>query len=192
MNRSHTVLIVLALLLVCAGSAQADVIDPVIIVRGGSGTIHLTNLDPVLINLGGTAGCQSGTWSVPGSDPTAFVNGLPFLSCVFANNLPSQIPITSLTFHISPQNQALTLFNQPWPGQESSWFTQTSIQPNFAAAIFSLGALPYGREFEVVFIGFSAGTTVTQVAGVPEPGTLALLGTSLLAVASKLRKKKKV
>jgi len=190
--RGVRALAVLTVMLACAVTAAANPIDPVIIVRGGTGSIWLQNLNPFPINFAGTLGCQTGTWNVPQSDPTAFVNGQAFLSCLFRNMLPNQMPITSLTFSISPAGQLLSLFNQPWGNQQSSYFSQTSSAQNNALANFSVGAVPSGEEFEVVFIAFNPNTQFNLVANIPEPGTLALLGTGLLGIAARIRKKKRV
>ena len=46
-------------------------------------------------------------------------------------------------------------------------------------------------EFAVDFINFDPGTTLTMTPNpVPEPGSLALLGTGLAAIAARLRKKR--
>ena len=184
-------LVICAMVLLCAGAVQADTIDPVIIVRGGTGTIPLFNTNPFPISFANPpSDCTFGTWSVPSTDPTFFANGLAFVSCIFRNRLPNQAPMTSLTFQISPANQFLSLFNQPGT-LPNPYFSQAVSNSDFTVATFSLGVIPWESRFEVVLIGFDPSTQITMVPNVPEPGTLALFGTGLLAVASKLRRKKK-
>jgi PEP-CTERM motif-containing protein len=187
MKRTHY-LVLFALLLLCAGLAQANPItDPVIIVRGGTGSINLTTN---LVNLAypGQPGCSSGPYPTnpfPGQPPSS-LDGLQSMTCVFKNMTAG--PITSLTFNINSAQLPLTLLC----GLVCSSFTQT---PNGGVATFffspGIQNFPPSFEFAVDFINFDPNNTnFTMALNAPEPGTLALLGSGLLAIAGKLRRKK--
>ena len=196
MNRSHTVWIVLALLLVCAGSAQADTIDPVIIVRGGSGSIALPS-PSVTLAFQGEEGCANSTTTA--GQFSGVPAGMPIMTCVFLNASPA--PFTNLvitfgaaqgpltvdciglcsSFSCSNDNTATFVFDPPIPNVSIEFFNYEFSDNEFSDA-----------EFEITFVAFDPATIFTGTFNVPEPGTLALLGIGLLAVASKLRRKKKV
>ncbi|MCL4522304.1 MAG: PEP-CTERM sorting domain-containing protein [Acidobacteria bacterium] len=180
MKRTGTILLC-AMILMCAGAAQADPIDPVIIVRSGTGSIDITS--PVVsIGFPTSPGCvSSATYTVPGP----YFGMGPALTCVFRN--VTGTTITSLTFNITTAQLPLNL--------ASSIFSSFVATPTGATAVFTLGAIPsvgFGNpEFAVDLVGFDPNNTaVTMVVNAPEPGTLALLGTGLLGIATRLRKKK--
>lgn len=183
MNRARF-FVVFAVLLLCAGMAQANpIIDPVIIVRGGSGSIDLNALGTINLTFPGQPGCHSGTFS---SGPYV---GLQFMDCTFKNQ--TSLSIYSLTFNINTAQLPLTL-------QCALLCSSFSNTPSGGTAVFSFNppipgvpASLFFREFEVSFIGFAQGTTLAATFATPEPGSLALLGTGLLAIAGRLRKSKK-
>ena len=189
MKRSHTLLIALALLLVCAGGAQADVIDPVIIVRGGNGSIELSS-PSVTLSFQGEAGCSNSTTTAGQFDNVPA--GEPIMYCVFLNVSPE--PFTNLVITFGAAQGPLTV---DCLGVCSSFSGSNDNTATFffdpAIPFYTPPSSPYPyAEFSITFVAFDPGTTFTGAFNVPEPGTLALLGTSLLAVASKLRRKKKV
>jgi hypothetical protein len=190
MNRSHTVLIVVALLLVCAGSAQANGIDPVIIVRGGSGSIDITSLGTINLTFPGHVGCISGAYPADPWPPSPAMQqfiGLQSMTCVFKNVTTSQI--SALTFNITSQtNPTLTLVcdllcsSTPTANGLLATFILNPPVPGLPANIFY-------REFAIDFINFDPGTTIATTF-VPEPGTWALLAMGLGALITRRRKAK--
>ncbi len=178
------VILTLALVLACAGVAQADPInDPVIIVRGGSGSNPLFSLAPITLSFPGGAGCTTAPYPIAGP-----YFGLPWMECVYTNM--TSLPINSLVFNINSSQLPLTLgcavlcssFTHTPSGGTATFFFTTPI-PGLPAPIGQ-------REFAIDFINFATGTTVTANFVTPEPGTLALLGTGLLAIGTRLRKKR--
>ena len=180
------VMAICALVLLSAGVAQADAIDPVIIVRGGTGSINLTTTSiSLLFPDPGNQGCANSTTTA--GQYAGVPAGMPIMTCVFFNNGPA--PLTSLVITF-PAQGPLTV---DCIGICSSF---SGTNDNRATFIFNppipnTPVFPF-KEFEITFVAFGAGTNFAGTFNTPEPGTLALLGTGLLAVASKLRRKKKV
>lgn len=183
-----------AMVLLCAGAAQADTIDPVIIVRGGKGTISLTS-PSVTLAFQGEEGCANSTTTpeqyagVPG--------GMPIMTCVFSNESPAPFANLVITFGAAQgpltvdcigicssfsglnDNTATFVFDPPIPNVPIEFLSN-----EFPSNEFS------DFEFEITFVAFDPATTFIGTFNVPEPGTLALLGTGLLAIATRLRKKR--
>jgi hypothetical protein len=163
--------------LLLAAGAQADTSDPAIIIRSGGDSIPL-GTNQIVLTFPGQPGCISGTYNVPGP-----FFGLPWMQCGFKNASPG--PFDKLVFTINTPQLPLTLqcsglcvnFTQGANGGVATFFFSPPI-PN----------APPGFEFIVDFINFQPGTTVGLQANVPEPGTLALLGTGAAALLARRRK----
>jgi hypothetical protein len=185
----RVVLMILGLVAVCAGSVQANGIDPGVIIVGGRGSLSLTG-PTVTVTYPGQTGCTSGS-SLPAiysgaSMPTALV-GLPFMDCVFGNDSVSPA-ISNLVINVNTAQLPLTLqcatlcsgFSQTPTGGTITFYFNPAIQICPTAVC----------EFRAVFVNFTPGTTFEVRTNVPEPGALALLGTGLLGIATRLRRKK--
>ena len=171
-------LVLASLLFVFAAGASANTIDPVIVVRGGSGTITLTNPGPIQIAFPGQPGCTTGTYGVPGP-----FFGLPWMECVFKNNTGT--PFSTLHININSAQLPLTLqcavictaFVQTPTGGTATFYFNPPI-PSGTAPDF---------EFAIDFINFAPGTNFSLTPNVPEPATLVLFSTGAVAVWWKRR-----
>jgi hypothetical protein len=179
------------MVLLCAGAAQADTIDPVIIVRGGTGSVHLTSPNFSLVFPTSTGPSQGCVASLTTANQYAGVPaGEIILTCVFLNASPA--PFTNLVITFATQGP-LTV---NCLGVCSSFSGSNNNTASFffdpAIAIFTPGIpqLFPSPEVVVTFVAFNPGTTLTGAFNTPEPATLALFGTGLLAIATRLRKKR--
>ena len=177
----------MTLVVLCAGSAYANGIDPGVIIVGGRGSISLTS-STLNLSYPGQAGCFQGSsltmvggQPLPTSDP---LYGLPFMNCTVLN--ATGFSIWALTINITSAQLPLTL----QCATLCSSFTQT---PTGGTATFffnpPLATSGFNREFSAIFVNFAPGTTFGLTAVSPEPATLALLGTGLLFIGTRLRKK---
>lgn len=175
----------LAVLLVCfaASAAFADtfVPDPVIIVRGGQGSINITTPGTIPLTYLAQPGCTNQSYLIPSLSPTP----LPGMECVFKNMLPNAI--TSMTISITSAQLPLTL----QCALICSSFTATPTG-GLATFVFNPPLPNYPPNFEIAidFVNFLGGTTFGVTPNpVPEPGTLLLLmtGVSAMAVRRRLR-----
>ena len=180
-------IVICAIVLLCAGAAQADPIDPVIIVRGGNGSIPLFSptFNVAFPNPTGQD-CTNGVTTA--GQYAGVPAGMLTLTCIFANHSPA--PFTNLVITFATQGPlTVNCFGvcSTFSGtnNNTATFNFSPPIPNFP------NVFPF-REFEVTFVAFNSGTTFAGTFNTPEPGTLALFGSGLLAIASKLRRKKKV
>ena len=180
-----SVIVLFAMVLLSAGAVQADIIDPVIIVRGGSGTIPLYSPNFSLAFPGPTGqGCTNSLTTA--GQFTGVPAGSPMMTCVFMNQSPA--PFTNLVITFATQGP-LTV-NCIGLCSSFSGTNDNTATFFFNPAIPNVpGVYPYA-EFEITFVAFAPGTSLTGTFNAPEPGTLALLGTGLLGLAARLRKKK--
>jgi hypothetical protein len=180
-------------MMLVAGVANANPIDPQIIVRGGvPPTVHLTGM-PVTIAFNassvGVGGCNyfydSASQQVTaGTGPLASSLDPNFdhLGCGFVND--TNAPIINMAFTMFfPQaplfvDCPLTICSQP-----------AIIDPNGGFATVFL-TIPAGGDLFIDFMGFSQSNSTTIATNVPEPGTLALLGTGLSALGLWRRRRK--
>jgi len=172
----------LSLLFLFAAGASANVIDPVIVVRGGGGgSITLTSPAPFTILFPGQPGCNAaGPYPVPGP-----FFGLPWMACVIRN--VSGTAFNTLTFNINTPQLPLTLqcptlcssFGQTPSGGIATFVFNPPIPPG--------PVVPADFEFVVDFINFTPGTNFTVTPNVPEPATALLFGTGAVAVWWKRR-----
>ena len=187
MNRARAVVFVLGLVALCAGTAQADGIDPGIIIAGGTGSINMTTNFLTLSNYPNSPGCTSGTnlQTVFGHPVDPSLAGLNFMMCVLLNQSPNAFTNIQITLSpIQSPPQYTLQCNVLCTGS-----TQTSTTVRF---FFNPPGIPNSgpnREFAVVFAGWRDGTNFSIQTNVPEPATLALFGTGLLALATRLRRK---
>lgn len=170
----------LAVAALCAPAFAEGVQDPQIIIRsGGGGTINITslpfNVDPALVavtpNQNNVFDCWAATFTVG-------TGTLPGYTCVFQNETGA--PLTGLAFTFGGSQGPL------FGGGDifGAWH-----QNGDAVIYFTGGAIAPGQEFFIDFVGFQPGTTF-DVAPVPEPATLALVGSGLAAIAIRRRRKK--
>jgi hypothetical protein len=181
-------LVICAMVLLCAGGVQANGIDPVIIVRGGSGTIPLSSPNFSLFfpsSTGPSQGCVASLTTA--GQFTGVPAGEIILTCVFRNASPSPFTNLVITF---PTTLAPLTVNCFGLCSSSSGSNNNTASFVFDPAIPNVPNVFPFAEFEVTFVAFNPGTTFTGTFNTPEPGTLALFGTGLLAIAKKLRKKK--
>jgi len=172
-------IVICAVVLLCAGAAQADTIDPVIIVRGASGSIPITGPTVILTYLN-QPGCTNQTYLIPNISP----NPLPGMACSLINM--TNAAIASITFNITSAQLPLTLQCATLCSSFTSTVTGGTAIFTFSPPIPT--AQPF-NEIGVDFINFAAGTTIAVTAtAVPEPGTIGLLLTGLGAIAARRRR----
>lgn len=179
MLRMRVVVFLAVILLTSAGAVTANPIDPQIIIRqaAGIGSIQMTtnqiNIDPEGKDQ---ADCSTET-----------INGLPGFTCEVRNLTGA--PLTSFLITFGGSQPPLGCASNPL---SPNIFNTCVTGRNDDFFLFTGGAIAAGDLFFIDFVNFAQGTIFNATANVPEPGTLALLGTGLGALGLLKRKRKQV
>jgi hypothetical protein len=184
-------LVLATALAMLGGLAAADTIDPVIGVKGGSGSFLWPGTLAFTINNTNSS-CDGETSVCTGFVSPVFFSATTITSFDFAfdRSQPSAGPGSNQGFMLDPSSIFPTLTVK---------FGSSAANPE---AVLSGGTiLPcplvegtcgnYNFEFALAISGVFDGSVVTVTSAVPEPGTMILLGSGLAAVGlRRLRKKK--
>ena len=168
-------------LILSVGVAHADgITDPQIIIRDGVATTVVLTSPNTTITVPNNPGCHQ---------TTGILNNVvvPIEDCGILNATGGPIIAVTFVFTFDPNLNPLVLGGNIF-GQ-----TNFTFDPNtgFTTAIFSVGFIPSPGDFHIEFWNFNPGTTFNVAATVvPEPGTLALLGTGLAGLAGLKRRKR--
>jgi hypothetical protein len=174
--------------------------DPIVRTRGGGGSLPFFSL-PFTFNFGAFPD-ESGEPAPPSNcsfGPDSFHPELNAVSCDFQNLTNQTISLLKFTFGIPGDTSTLD-FNTEDPDERWGGGSDRTINEFGARFTGGLGLVSgtcagddcTGGHFSVDIVGFPAGSTIemtADVAAVPEPATLFLLGTGLAFATGRARRR---